>query len=112
MSSRKTSEIYVLQVAQLRGEKLGFEETPEGAWVDHDVFFDRAEAEQAARVHETAPVQDAAGRDITHDVVITARVVTVDDMRDEFGQNRVDLLSTMFRERIVELMAAERRKSE
>jgi hypothetical protein len=106
-SVRKGSDIYVLQAAQL-GSELGFPEDPEGAWVDIDVFFDRGEAERFAQLYETAPIQDAEGRDITREVVTMARVVTMDEVGAEFGEDRQRLIVTMFRDRMNALSAAER----
>ena len=106
--SKQGSEIFVLQVARIAGTKLGFAEDPEGAWVDHDVYFDRAEAEAMARVHETAPVENAEGHDITDKVITATRVVTMDELRAEFGDQRVDQVTTMFRGRFSELFDSER----
>jgi hypothetical protein len=56
----KSAEIFVLQVAMFGGRfKLGFESDPEGAWIDHNVYLDRAEAEARAREAETAPIENA-----------------------------------------------------
>ena len=102
--SRPTSEIFVLQIAQIGGAKLGRPEDPEGAWIDHDVFFDRDDADERARLHETASIQDAEGNDINAEVVTAVRVVTVDEIRAEFGEDREHQIMTEFRERIAELM--------
>jgi hypothetical protein len=107
-SSRRRSEIFILQVAQIGGAKLGFAEDPEGAWVDHDVYFDRAEADAVAKIHETAPVESAEGHDITGEVVTVARVVTMDELRAEFGDQRVNQVTTMFRGRFSELFGPAR----
>jgi hypothetical protein len=102
----KSSEIFVLQIARFGGEmKLGLHTDPEGAWIDHDVFLDRAEAEDAARMHESLPVLDSARDDVTGDVVTAARVITVEELEFEFGPGRALLLTTMFQTRFRELWA-------
>jgi hypothetical protein len=98
--------VYVLQVAQIGGAKLGFEDDPEGTWVDHNVFLDRDLAEAEARLHETAPVIDAGGQDISSKVTTVARVITYDELVKEFGDDRGHVLLTMFRERFSQLFDA------
>jgi len=83
--------------------KIGLESDPEGAWIDHSVYLDRTEAETVAQAAETAPIVNAAGDDITREVVTTARVITVEELGAEFGKDRVYLLMTMFRGRLNEL---------
>jgi hypothetical protein len=101
---RKSSEIFVLQVARFGGElKLGLHTDPEGAWIDHDVFLDRAEAEEAARRHENVQALDAVWDGVSSDVVNAARVVSLEEVEVEFGQDRARLLTTMFQSRLREL---------
>jgi hypothetical protein len=97
--------VYVLQVATIGGIKLGFEYEPAGAWIDHDVYLDREEAEERARLHETLPVIDSSGNDITSHVTTVARVITFDQLKDEFGDDRGYLVTTMFNKRLSELFA-------
>jgi hypothetical protein len=105
MDSIPMDSVYIVQVAQLGGTKLGFEDDPEGAWIDHDVFLDREEAERVARIHETAPLVDEEGRDVTAERITIARVVTGKELGDEFGAGRVNQMLTIFRQRLTELMA-------
>jgi hypothetical protein len=67
--SKPASEVFIVQVATIGGPKLGLPEDPAGAWIDHEVYFDREEAEQRARLHETSQQVDLSGRDITSEVV-------------------------------------------
>jgi hypothetical protein len=101
-------EIFIVQIATLGGGKLGTPDDPEGAWTDNDVYFDRAAAEAQARLHETLPISDAAGKDITREVVTTARVITMRQLKEEFGDDRMHVVLTTFRSRIAELMEARR----
>jgi hypothetical protein len=102
MTSIKASLVYVVQVAQLEG-KGGFAEHEEGAWIEHDVFLDREEAESRARILETSPKFDETGRDVSQERFLVARVITAEQLGNEFGQEREDRLLTVFRKRLTDL---------
>ncbi len=79
---------------------LGFEGDAPGAWLDHDVYFDRAEAEADAQLIETSVIIDSDGTDISADVLTVARVRRLDEIDEEFGQERTAEILTVFRERL------------
>jgi hypothetical protein len=109
--AKPASEVYIVQVATIGGPKLGLPEDPAGAWIDHDVYFDREEAEQRARLHETSQPVDMSGRDITGEVVTVARVITGKELEQEFGADRLGQFLTVFRERLTKLMDEEEHQS-
>jgi hypothetical protein len=114
MSDRDTIggyEIFVVQIAKLGGTKLGLPDQPEGAWTDNEVFLDRSEAEAEARLYETLPLHDEAGKDLSADVLTIARVVTIQELQEEFGDDRMYTVMTMFSGRITELLEARRTSS-
>jgi hypothetical protein len=76
----------------------------EGAWTDHDVILDRAEAERVAHELETAIYVNREGRDISRDVVTTTRVVQLLDIENLHDFQRMNQILTMFRKRINDLL--------
>ena len=109
--SKPASEVFIVQVATIGGPKLGQPEDPAGAWIDHEVYFDREKAEERARLHETSQQVDQSGRDITGEVVTAARVITGEELEQEFGAERLGQFLTGYRDRLTELMAEEERRS-
>jgi len=102
VTSIKASLVYVVQVAQLEG-KGGFAEDVEVAWIEHDVFLDREEAESRAHLLESSPKFAETGRDVSQERFLVARVITAEQLGKEFGQEREDRLLTVFRKRLTEL---------
>lgn len=104
---RPVPPLYIVQVAQLGGGKLGVPDDPEGAWTDNDVYLTREEAQAQATLYETAERMDG---DLN--VVSTARVVTLHELHEEFGLARSSRFTTMFRDRINELVDQHYRQRE
>jgi hypothetical protein len=75
-------------------------------------IFDRREAEERARLHETSIQVDESGRDITDEVVTMARVITGKELEEEFGAARLGQFLTAYRERLSELMDEEERRAD
>jgi hypothetical protein len=97
------SRIFIVQYSSIGGPKFGFEDDPEGVWVDHEVFGDRADAEAEARTLEEAGLVDAGGKDITG-VVRIVRVITLDEYGREVSSKRLGRFLTSERSRLAELV--------
>jgi hypothetical protein len=105
--SKPADQVFIVQVATIGGPQLGLPGDPAGAWIDHEVYFDRAKAEEQARLHETSTAVDESGRDITGEVVTVARVITGKELEEEFGAERLGQFLTIYRDRLTELMDEE-----
>ena len=100
MEGVSAERVFVVQIAQLGGELGG-----DGGWIDHEVYLDRVQAEERARLLETAPIEDEAGRDVTRERVTTARVITGEGTLRQFGSRRVSQMLREFNDRLLALMS-------
>jgi hypothetical protein len=100
--TRNASEILVVQVATFGGPKLGFEDDPEGGWTDHNVHVDRDSAETEMHELQRDVWVDESG-DPREGVVTTVRIATIEEIAAELGDERVNRIMTVFRERLSEI---------
>jgi hypothetical protein len=103
---RAASDIFVVQIASFGGPKFGLEEEAEGAWIDHNVHFRGTDADDEARIIETAEFVDKSDA-LVDGMVMTARVVSMEEIESEFGVERVHRIMAMFSDRLSELWKQE-----